>query len=171
MRKPTPLPLACLALLLVLVFVVTLLSPKNQDSPLPQDSPLTASAPPSEQKTTNTRPKEYVIKGLTQFSNPQKSKPTSPSLNPSQDSVAPAHRPLQQELLQRRLLRDESLLTRELLADGTELIHLNGTQGHFSAASIAPDGTIETQCHSSFEGLINQASLPVTAAAVPSSTK
>ena len=55
--------------------------------------------------------------------------------------------------LKKILTRDDSLITRETLADGTELIHLNGSFAHVSTASLDEDGNPHTECHNTFEAL------------------
>ena len=77
-----------------------------------------------------------------------------------------AQSPEQQQRLKKLLARDESVLTREEIPGGGELIHLNGSQAHIAGATISADGTIETTCHSSYEGLVNAA--PTPANTVPS---
>ena len=55
-----------------------------------------------------------------------------------------AQSPEQQQQLKRLLSRDESLLTREKIPGGGELIHFNGSQAHIAGATISADGTIQT---------------------------
>lgn len=76
-----------------------------------------------------------------------------------QSGPASKHEPRKQaarETLSHFMKRDEQELTFEVLADGTELIHANGTNGHFSAASLGPDGEVVVNCHGSLAGLENQ---------------
>lgn len=81
------------------------------------------------------------------FVSNQQSKPTAGDEKRTQTA---------RETLSHFMKRDEQELTFEVLADGTELIHANGTNGHFSAASIGPDGDVVVNCHGSLAGLENQ---------------
>lgn len=51
------------------------------------------------------------------------------------------------------LTHEEKNLTRETLADGTELVHINSGFGHMSTISENSDGTHSVQCVNSVEGI------------------
>ncbi len=55
--------------------------------------------------------------------------------------------------LRKILTRNESAITTEILPDGTELIHMNGSFAHVSAATIDEAGQTHVNCHDSYEGL------------------
>lgn len=169
MIKPTSISLGSLAVLLICVLTGSLFSDRNQTpantaaNQLPTPNPLL-----SEKNQANT-PSKSSSRALAKRSvtgqNYNLISATTATNNATQA------RSRQEQFLRQRLLLDESALTREVLPDGTELIHLNGSQSHFSAASINADGSIEVQCHSSYEALQNQGSQPVSPASSPSTIK
>ena len=63
--------------------------------------------------------------------------------------------PSNPNLVKTPLQPSENRLTKEQLADGAELIHLNGTQAHISSATLLSDGSVETRCHLSFQSLVS----------------
>ncbi|MDC0087949.1 hypothetical protein OAI07_00240 [Akkermansiaceae bacterium] len=58
-----------------------------------------------------------------------------------------------QRHLKKILSRDPSGVTIETLADGTELVHLNGTFAHVSGATVDTNGEVHVNCHDNHEGL------------------
>lgn len=103
------------------------------------------------QKTTSIA---RTPSGLVQISAPHSSSQVSLQTRIPSENQRPA-RALRARA-QRILKRDEQDLTFEVLADGTELIHSNGTNGHLSAASIGADGDVVVNCHSSVASLESQ---------------
>ena len=160
MKKSAYASLASLVLLLVLVVVVGLLSSRKQNNAVGNPN-----SPSSPQATSqNSRGANASSPSADKNKNPtstaRKSSPSTRAGTPQAKAIATAQNPRNQQLLKKRLARTETVLTREEIPGGGELIHLNGSQAHFAAATIAPDGSIQTQCHSSYEGLVNPTPLP-----------
>ena len=160
MTKASFTSLGSIAVLLLLVLAGVILSaPKSSENP-ETDQKTTHRSTASRERTTKPLPQEKGVFNETTSSKPhifpakkaqQSVSLTDPLSTPK--AVKRAYTPQQEQLLRKRLALDEQALTRERLPDGTELIHLNGSQAHISAASISADGTIEVRCHNSFEGL------------------
>lgn len=179
MKNPTSISLGSLAVLMICVLVGTLFSNREQSreetqaslSPLrspknEQYKSVTPLSPTAPQTAWNTK-KRSSNNLLAQSSATRQNL----TLINATDNRAHQYSTKQEQFLRKRLLLDEAALTREVLPDGTELIHLNGSQSHFSAASFNADGSVEVQCHSSYEALQNQGSQPVNEASAPTSIK
>lgn len=157
MNKANSISLGCVGLVVLLV-LLNLESPSEDgDSVTAASDGGSASSSSSDFMSSTDGSEEGTSRGLT-----AKTSSTGTAL-----ALAGRGSEKQQQIgenrksLRRFLARDESNLTYEVLADGTELIHMNGTNGHFSAASLGEDGEVVVTCHDSVEGLQSQGQEPV----------
>lgn len=154
MNKRFLTPSLSIAVLLALV-LAALISSKH--SRVDGSAPDCASADSSPQDSSQqTSPSSHQNKTLSENARNTPHHPKSKTNLSRKNSTAP-QRPAEQSIRQ-LLSRSEEGLTYEVLSDGTELIHLNGSQGHLSTASLSPDGSIQVQCHNNPEELHNQIS-------------
>ena len=161
MTKTTSPPIIILLILFALVLIGTLLSlPPQRNEQTGSHSPAPISQTSQATLSSQNLPKSALNRPLA-YSAASPSKGVG--IQPKQKRTAQ-----QENYLKQRLRRDEASLTRERLADGTELIHLNRSQAHFSAATIDDNGSIEVNCHSNLSDLDSQgSSLPSPSTSKP----
>lgn len=157
MSKPHLTPSLSITVLLALILVAFISSKRSKterpSSPPHRRTSTTSSTPPLQQPSQTITDSKTSTKSKTfteLASNKLEAKPPHKNNPPHERST--------EQSIRRLLSRSEDGLTHEILADGTELIHLNRSQGHLSAASLSPDGSIIVQCHSSPEALFSQTS-------------
>lgn len=154
MKPSAAASLASIALLLTLVCIGTALTKSQSAKSVPKESLASGQKPNHSSPSSNPTLPGHISRAsnnLSKRTSIHNKLPSSTQPMPGLSHLSSSQR----QALLNQLSNDESQLTSETLADGTQLIHLNGTQGHLSSASLAADGSIQTQCHNNLDALLN----------------